>query len=82
MLDQETDQRVLLRNLAWSDYERLLDVRGEFAVPRLTYLNGTLELMTPSIDHEGDKKSLARLIEAWADETGVELEGYRRLGVP
>jgi Uma2 family endonuclease len=76
MLDRGTDQRLFLRNLAWADYEGLLDMRGASAVPRLTYLNGILELMTPSIDHEGDKKSLARLIEAWADETGVELEGF------
>jgi Uma2 family endonuclease len=76
MLDRGTDQRVFLRNLAWADYERLLDVRGESAVPRLTYLNGTLELMTPAINHERDKTSLARLIEASADETGVELEGF------
>jgi Uma2 family endonuclease len=31
--------------------------------------------MTPSGIHETDKKRLARLLEAWADETGVQLEG-------
>jgi hypothetical protein len=41
----------------------------------LTYLEGALEIRTNSRDHETLKKLLARLLEAWADETGVELEG-------
>jgi Uma2 family endonuclease len=70
------DQRVVLHGASWTDYERLLELRGEIAVPRLTYLNGELELMTPSVEHEGDKKRLARLIEAWAEEADVQLEGF------
>ena len=70
------DQRVLLRGTTWSDYERLQHLRGEGAVPRLTYLDGELELMTPSVSHEGDKKRLARLIEAWAEEADIPLEGF------
>jgi Uma2 family endonuclease len=69
------EQRVLLRAATWSDYERLDALRGESAVPRLTYLHGALELMTPGWPHEMDKKTIARLIEAWADLTGVELTG-------
>jgi Uma2 family endonuclease len=70
------DQRVLLHGADWADYERLQQLRGEGGVPRLTYLNGELELMTPSVDHEGDKKRLARLLEAWAEEADVPLEGF------
>jgi len=43
---------------------------------RLTYLCGALEIMTDSRDHESLKKLLARLLEAWADESGVDLEGF------
>ena len=74
--DARIDQRVVLHGAGWADYERLLELRGEGAVPRLTYLNGALELMTPSIDHEGDKKRLARLLEAWAGQADVALEGF------
>ncbi len=70
------DQRVLLHDADWADYERLLELRGESAVPRLVYLHGELELTTPSVDHEGDRKRLARLIEAWAEEADVALEGF------
>jgi Uma2 family endonuclease len=43
---------------------------------RTAYLEGTLELMTPSQDHEILKKKIARLLEAYAEELGIELEGY------
>lgn len=72
----EDDQRVLLWGAQWADYERLQELRGEGAVPRLTYLDGVLELMTPSVYHEGDKTRLGRLIEAWAEEADVPLEGF------
>lgn len=32
--------------------------------------------MTPSRDRERLKKTLARLLEAYAEEAGIELEGY------
>jgi Uma2 family endonuclease len=70
------DQRVTLRNVGWSEYEALLAMRDESAVPRISYLEGMLELMSPSQDHEILKKKLARLVEAYADELGLELEGY------
>jgi Uma2 family endonuclease len=71
-----TDHFVYLRDVPWDEYERLVAVRGDCAVPRITYLEGLVELMSPSRHHETDKKMLARLLEAWADETGVVLEGY------
>lgn len=51
----------------------LLDDAGSGV--RLTYLAGALEIMSPSNDHESLKKLLARLLEAWAEEAGVDLEG-------
>jgi Uma2 family endonuclease len=72
---ESTDHFVYLRG-RWEDYERLLAMRGESSVPRITYLEGLIELMSPSQYHEIDKKRLARLLEAWAEEAGVDLEGY------
>jgi Uma2 family endonuclease len=72
---ERTDQRVLLHAASWDDYQRLDQLRGESAVPRLTFLHGALELMSPGFPHETDKKTLARVIEAWADLSGVELTG-------
>lgn len=70
------DQRVVLHGVPWAQYEALAAGRGESAVPRLTYLGGTLEIMSPSHDHEKIKTNIARLLKAWADAKGVELEGY------
>jgi Uma2 family endonuclease len=52
------DERVRLHGVPWADYERLVEIRGESAVPRMTYLQGELELMTPSHPHERIKKML------------------------
>ena len=70
-----TDHFVYLR-VGWEGYEKLLEIRGERSVPRITYLNGVVELMSPSRYHETDKKRLARLVEAWSEIVGIELEGY------
>jgi Uma2 family endonuclease len=69
------DQRVHLHGVSWSDYERLLELRGDSPGIRLTYLDGDLEIMTPSDPHERQKTRLARLIEAWSEEAGMDLEG-------
>jgi Uma2 family endonuclease len=42
----------------------------------MTYLEGELELMSPSQDHEAIKTLVGRLLEAYALATGVELNGY------
>lgn len=73
---EHIDQRVRLHGISWEDYEAILAMRGDDAGVRLTYLEGELELMTPSLDHEALKKRLARLLEAYAEEQGIELEGY------
>lgn len=70
------DQRVILHGISWADYEALLAMRGESAGVRVTYLQGELELMTPSINHEEIKKRMARLLEAYAEERGLDLEGF------
>jgi len=69
------DQRVQLHGVRWQDYEALLAMRGESSGTRLTYLDGEVELMTPSIDHEDLRTRLGRLLFAYAEETGIELEG-------
>jgi Uma2 family endonuclease len=70
------DPRIVLRGLRWKDYEALLRIRGERAVPRMTYLEGELELMSPSSRHETVKKMIARLLEAHAVERGLVFNGY------
>lgn len=76
IVQRSVDQRVIFRGASWSDYETLLAIRGDEAGVRIAYLEGALELMTPSREHEILKTKLARLLEAYAEELDIELEGY------
>jgi Uma2 family endonuclease len=73
---RSVDQRVVLHDVSWDDFESLLAIRGESAAVRMTYLEGELELMSPSQDHESIKKFLARLLEAYAEERDIDLNGF------
>lgn len=70
------DDIIVLRDATWADYQRLLEIRGERPVPRLTYLEGALELMTPSRPHESIKSMIGCLVEAWCLEKGVAITPY------
>jgi Uma2 family endonuclease len=74
-LYENHDQVVYLSNVSWEDYERIDALRGESASPRLTYVEGVLELMSPGTLHESDKKKLARIFEAYLEHLGVFAEG-------
>ncbi|MDB9512842.1 Uma2 family endonuclease [Kamptonema animale CS-326] len=81
LLDPQTlqpaeEQRVIFYELSWEQYEQFSDMFGrEFS--RMTYLEGTLEIiMTNSPEHERLKKIIARLIEAYAEQRNIELNGY------
>ena len=69
---EHDEQRVLLPRLSWSAYQEIAASRGGAAVPRLAYLDGALELMSPSFRHE----TLARRIDAFV------LGAARGLGLP
>lgn len=68
---------VVLHNVSWDAYEAILAALGDdHPTLRLTYREGTLEIMTTSRYHEIVKKILARLLEMWAVERDVSLTGY------
>jgi Uma2 family endonuclease len=66
------DHIVVLRGAEWSDYQRVLELRGERPVPRLAFLEGALQLTTPSREHETLKSLIGQLVEVWCLERGVE----------
>ncbi len=75
-LHPATEQRIILYDVTWEQYEQLSDMFvDEF--PRMIYLEGTLEIiMTTSPEHERLKKIIARLIETYAVERLINLNGY------
>jgi Uma2 family endonuclease len=70
------DHFVHLRGATWEDYQRIQRLRGDGSVPRLAYLDGVLELMSPSLTHEALKSRIGRLVEVWCLERGVEFNAY------
>jgi Uma2 family endonuclease len=69
-------QRVILRDVSWDAYESLLESRGDASYPRLTYLDGSLELMSPSDGHDGVSSMLHRLLTVYALERGIDLDAF------
>ncbi|MCO5167347.1 MAG: Uma2 family endonuclease [Planctomycetes bacterium] len=68
-----SEQRVVLHGVSWETYERLTDeLEGRGGV-RLTYVRGSLELMSPSYVHDRIKRLIGRLIESYTLEVGVPI---------
>jgi Uma2 family endonuclease len=70
------DHFVMIRGATWADYQRHLELRRESSVPRLSYLEGVLEIMSPSRFHESIGSVIGCLIEAWCIEKGVEISAF------
>jgi Uma2 family endonuclease len=70
------DQRLVTYGVPWSHYETQLALRGDAPVPRIAYLEGAMELMSPSKEHERIKSYIGRLVEAYALERGIDLSPY------
>src|SRR4051794_39280547 len=64
------EQRVLLHNVSWQTYETLLEEVNSRGV-RLTYDNGSLEIMTVSHGHENYGRLLGRFVEALTEELNI-----------
>jgi Uma2 family endonuclease len=69
------DQRITLSDITWEQYETLLTIVGDRPGYRLTYLDGTLEILMPSPEHEAIKKTIARLLERYAEELDIIIHG-------
>src|SRR5205085_9546442 len=76
---EDPDQRVILNGIDWWQFETFLAIRGDRPGVRVTYLEGQLEIMSPSQSHEMLAKMIARLLEAYAEEKGLVFEGYKSM---
>ncbi len=68
------ERRVLLRNVSWETYERLIEEREERPVPRFFYDRGVMEIMSPSKRHETISEVISSLIEYIAVEVDLDFE--------
>lgn len=73
---RDGEARVVLEPVSWSLYRQILNELGDNRGTRLAYDNGRLEIRSPSRLHGDVKKIAARLIEAYGDATGIDVQGY------
>jgi len=69
-----TQGRGVLHNISWQTYETILAEMGDNRATRLTYDRGTLEIMTPLIPHEYNKRLIEKLIDNLAEELNLNLK--------
>jgi Uma2 family endonuclease len=67
------EQRVLLRNVSWETYERLLEENFDNSSPRFTYDRGVLEIMSPSAEHEWYNQLVSDLVKLLARELRIDI---------
>ena len=72
-LIQTPQPGVVLKNMSWQTYESLVNELAQQRGIRLTYDRGTLEIMTPSDPHEGNKEMIGRFVETLTEELNVEI---------
>jgi Uma2 family endonuclease len=71
----DVEQRMVIHGVRWKDYVHLRDTL-EIPGLRMAFCNGTLELMSPSLAHERNKKTIARMIEFYALVRSLPLLAY------
>jgi len=73
----EQQQSLILYGVTWEQYDALVGLfMDQFPALRMTYLEGTLEIMSTSPEHERIQTIIGRLIEAFAEELDIDLNGY------
>ena len=76
-LPNTEEQRLILSDVTWEQYSTLVNIyTDEYPSLRMTYLNGVLEIMTTSNEHERLKTIFARLLEMYFVERQIDLNGY------
>ena len=69
---QDPEEKRLITGVSWEQYEALLAALGDSPGYRVTYLDGVLEIMSPSRRHESGKKRIGTLLEIYFVETDTE----------
>ncbi len=66
-----TDSCLTLREVSWSQFESLEAAFESVGGIKFAYLDGILEIMTVSPEHEESKSTIGLLIEAYLREKGI-----------
>ncbi len=69
------EERFVLHNVSWETYEQILKNYEDRSVPRFTYDQGELEIMSPSLPHEEASEILILLVNIICEERQLDVRG-------
>lgn len=72
------ERRMVLYNVGWDTYERLLRDHANASAPRFTYDRGTLEIMSPLPEHERFNRAIQLLHRRVTHGATAGQQGYGR----
>lgn len=67
------ETRTVLENIRWETFVELAEQRRG-SVPRMTFDEGVLELMSPRRQHENIGRLIGRLVENYTEVLGIEIQ--------
>ncbi|BAZ29196.1 hypothetical protein NIES4074_16350 [Cylindrospermum sp. NIES-4074] len=67
------EARVLLENISWQTFKTMLAEMGSDRTNRITYDNGTIEIMTPLKPHENSNRLIEVFVGVLCEELGLEI---------
>ena len=63
----DPEERQMISSVSWEQYEAVLADLGDSPIYHVTFLDGTLEIMSPSRRHEVRAENIGRLLEAYLE---------------
>lgn len=75
--DECWGNHLVLNDISWETYEKLLEIFSDRSIPRITFYQGVLELMVPLPEHETYSWTLGQLIIALSEEMELEIRGLK-----
>lgn len=70
---ESPETRIVLENVRWETFLELSEQRRG-SVPRMTYDNGVLEMMSPMRQHENIGRLIGRIIETYSEVLEIEIQ--------
>ncbi|MBD2774109.1 Uma2 family endonuclease [Iningainema tapete] len=67
----DPEEQHIVTGVSWEQYEAFLSRLGDSSGYRITYLEGVLEIVSPSRRHEVSKKNIGRLLEVYFEENRI-----------
>src|SRR5690242_313444 len=67
---------LVLHDRDWNDYEELLEAIGDSSAFRVSYDDGTLDIMSPGPLHEECARFIGSLVRILSLELGFDLQDY------